>query len=47
MHRNRQRKYMREAIRIGVKPDREWSDRIEQYRRAGRLGPPGNPCGDQ
>lgn len=46
MHRNWWRKYMREAIRIGVKPDREWSDRIEQYRRAGRLGPPNNPCGD-
>lgn len=46
MHRNRQRTYMREAIRIGVKPDREWSDRIERYRKAGRLGPPNNPCGD-
>ena len=47
MHRNWWRKYMREAIRAGVKPDREWSDRIEQYRRAGRLGPPTSPFRDR
>ena len=46
MHRNWWRKYMREAIRAGVKPGREWSDRIEQYRNAGQLGPPVNPCRD-
>ena len=47
MHRNWWRKYMREALRAGIKPNRDWSDRIEQSRRAGRLGPPTSPSGDR